>query len=985
MKNKTVNNKKAVKTKKPKKHVIITLISFVFTMIVAVMLAGSGMTILVVSSMLEDKPVFEVDNFNSNESSKIYDINGDLIADIGLHLRENVTFDQIPQTVVDAFVAIEDSRFFTHNGFDIPRFAVALLGNLRGIITGSSGFSAGGGSTLTMQLVKGTYFETEDALAPTTIERKMQEIALALETEESVSKRRIFELYVNRINYGVPSSRGLQTAAQYYFGKNTQELSLSEAAYLAGVINAPTTFNAYNNLEAATRRRNVVLFQMRRHGYISDAEYQEAINIPLENLLAGRTTIEGRPYQAYIDAVVKEVIGLTGRDPYTTPMNIYTYMQPVIQQQIDDIQNGNVNFEFIDELLQTSGVVMDHTTGQVVGIMGGRNYDGERLLNRALEQRNQIGSTAKGILTYPLAFEHLNVSTSEVTKDEPILISGTNFILRNFDRRYRGEMTIKSAFGNSMNIPAYQYLERTVGTIGISRVVDYINSLGISTTSRLFDLGFAFGGSNFVASPMQLNAAYGAIFNDGQYIQPHTVSRIEFRDGSDPLVPQYASTRVISSAASYLTLDLMRDAIYGGYANGLAQFRRNAFVTYGKSGTTNYGPEGSQFGIPDGSAKEHWIVVGNTKYVATVWIGFDKAEAGRNTYITNAINSQNYRGRIMNLLIDSVAKVQSSYPELRQPSTVVPITHILGPQPYLTPFEGLNPSLITTGLIKSGGSGTIPVPFPTPSNMGAFTSSVSGTVASQTLTIQVPAYPDELATQREPVEYQMELITPTQQARATGTRLFSYSWIRGPIVYVARVVINGEAQQFVSNTPTIQIPLTNYAQGNVEVCTYYAYEKFLNERSNVVCQVVTTADPNVITIPNWVNQSLSQFMEWMQKLGLTNVNFATSLASTPEVVGRISAFDPAGIMNTNIHVNDLKARTITLTYADRTIDLSTLIGRTRDYAYNSWPLRNFVTISDASSSISGLSIISDVLVNGVSTSSIQVSKNNKITLVYATP
>jgi len=378
-------------------------------------------------------------------------------------------------------------------------------------------------------------------------------------------------------------------------------------------------------------------------------------------------------------------------------------------------------------------------------------------------------------------------------------------------------------------------------------------------------------------------------------------------------------------------------------------------------------------------------VVGNTKYVATVWIGFDKAEKDLNTYITNAINSQNYRGRIMNLLIDSVAKVQSTYPALRQPSTVVPITHILGPQPYLTPLPDLDPSFITSGLIKSGGTGTIPVPFPTPSNMGAFTSSVSGTVASQTLTVTVPAYPDELATQREPVEYEMELITPTQQARATGTRLFSYSWIRGPIVYVARVVINGEAQQFVSNTPTIQIPLTNYAQGNLEVCTYYAYELFLNERSNVVCQTVTTADPNVITIPNWVNQSLSQFMEWMQRLGLTNVNFATTLAESPAVVGRISAFDPAGLINTNIHVNDLKSRTITLTYADRTIDLTTLIGQTRDFAYNSWSLRNFVTISDASSSVSGTSIISYVLVNGVRTTSLQVSKNKNITLVYATP
>jgi penicillin-binding protein 1A len=984
MSNKNKQTKK-IRTKKPKRHVILTLISFVLTMTVAAFLAGSGMTILIVSSMLEDKPIFEADNFNTAESSKIYDINGELIADIGLHLRENVPFEQIPQTVIDAFVAIEDSRFFTHNGFDIPRFSVALLGNLRGIITGSSGFSSGGGSTITMQLVKGTYFETEDALAPVTIERKIQEIALALETENSFSKRRIFELYVNRINYGVPSSRGIQTASQYYFGKNTQELSLSEAAYLAGVINAPNAFNAYTNLELATSRRNAVLFQMRRHGYISEAEEQEARSIPLENLLAGRTTIEGRPYQAYIDVVVREVINLTGRDPYNTPMNIYTYMQPTIQQQIDDIQNGNINFQFIDDLLQVSGVVMDHTTGQVVGIMGGRDYNGERLLNRAIDARNQIGSTAKGILTYPLGFEHLNLSTEEVTKDEPILIAGTQFILRNFDRRYRGEMTIRSAFANSMNIPAYQYLERVTGTIGARRVVDYINSIGIATTVNQYDLGFAFGGSNFVATPMQLNGAYGAIFNDGQYIQPHTVSRIEFRDGSDPLVPQYAKTRVISSAASFLTLELMRDAIYGGYPNAMSQYRRTNFVTYGKTGTTNYGPEGEALGIPEGSAKEHWVVVGNTKYVATVWVGFDKALANRNTYITSAINSQNYRGRVMNLLMDSIQRVQSSYPTLVQPETVVPLTHILGPQPYLSPTENLDPSMIVTGLVKSTGANTVPVPFPTPSNNGPFTASSLGTVSSQTITIEMPAYPDEAATIREPNSYEMELITPTQEAKETGTRLFSLSWIRGPIAYVARINVNGENQYFVSNTPTIQIPLINATQSSMEVCTFYAYEYFLDQRSNIVCQNVALADPNILSVPNWINQAISQFRTWMQSLNLTNVNFVTNQATLPANVGRITAFNPSNLLNTTIHINDLKATPLTITFLERVVDLTQIIGQTRNYAYNVWPSRGFVVMSDAASNVTGTSVITDVLVNGLPATSIETSKVKNITIVYETP
>lgn len=218
---KTFNTKNANKIKKPRRRLVsVTLLSFVLSMTVALFLGGSGLAMLIVSSMLEEKPVFEIENFNVADSTRIFDRHGNLIADIGLHLRENVPFESIPQTVIDAFIAIEDARFFTHNGFDVPRFSAAMIGNIRGILTGGGAFTAGGGSTITMQLVKGAFFETEDALAPTTIARKVQEIALALETERNFSKRRIFELYVNRINFGVPNSRGIQTAAQFYFGKN---------------------------------------------------------------------------------------------------------------------------------------------------------------------------------------------------------------------------------------------------------------------------------------------------------------------------------------------------------------------------------------------------------------------------------------------------------------------------------------------------------------------------------------------------------------------------------------------------------------------------------------------------------------------------------------------------------------------------------------------------------------------------------------------
>ena len=290
-------------TRKVKKKRKINKLNL-WALIVSV-IAGLGLIMLVVgiimiASLLSNKPTLNINDFDQAESSIIYDVAGDEIASLGTVIRQNVEYEEIPNCVVDAFVAIEDSRFFQHNGFDIPRFTKAFLENIRTMSFGQ------GGSTFTMQLVKNTYFVDDEAGQEAArsgargVRRKVQEIALALELEGYRSKQDIFESYVNKLNFGGSNNiRGIQKAAQYYFGKDISQLNLVEGALLAGVINAPNFYNPFYNLQEAQNRTTEVLYQMKNHGYISQAEYDLAKSIRIEDLLndpySNRTEGEGIP------------------------------------------------------------------------------------------------------------------------------------------------------------------------------------------------------------------------------------------------------------------------------------------------------------------------------------------------------------------------------------------------------------------------------------------------------------------------------------------------------------------------------------------------------------------------------------------------------------------------------------------------------------------------------------------------------------------
>ena len=634
-------------------------------------------------------------------------------------------------------------------------------------------------------------------------------------------------VYLNKLNFG-GNIRGVQKAAQYYFGKNANDLSLSESALLAGIINRPNAYNPYENLDYATNRRNTVLDMMVYHGYISELEADLAKSIRVEDLLVGEDyTISesGGPYQAYVDAVIEEVKQITGKDPALTPMKVYTNMDRTVQEQIDAIQNGE-NIEYPDELMQIAIVSMDNQTGEIRGLGGGRNYSGARLLNRAISQFKQPGSAVKPFLSYALAFEHLGWATDHVITDRPIVYRGTKKVINNFDGQYRGDVTLQQAVGQSLNTPAIQTLQEVIDTIGRSKVIDYLQSLGFSRVDNdHFDTGYAIGGSSFEASATEMASAHAAMVNGGRYVEPHTVSRIEFSDGSEDYVADPAGKPVISEEAAYMASTLMQYCVEGPYFNYMQVLKRS-YPVYAKTGTTDWGKDGLRFGIPEGAAKDKWMIASTSQTTNVVWVGYDKGVKDEKTYFDNEKSRKNIPGQICELLLDANYDEKNPPKALVQPEGVENITHILGTFPYAA-VDGVDPNLSTTGLIKKEFNNLV---SPWGNSEQKLESTVSGYIDEWGgLTINWGGYRGDLPENQKEISLSQGDI----YVYAVGQKLFDWNWILGNPYYYAKVYLNGNLyHEVTSDQPTYYDWVEG--GGGVKVCGYYVYSTGLHSEEQCV-------------------------------------------------------------------------------------------------------------------------------------------------------
>lgn len=565
--------------------------------------------------IVKSAPEFDAQKMFEKEATKVLDSKGNIIASLGAEQREKVSYDELPQVLVDAIIATEDSRFFQHNGFDAPRFLKASISQVLGR-------GGGGASTLTMQLSK-LSFTTFDATGIKGIIRKFTDIYMSVfKIERNFTKFEILEYYVNTPCLG-GNIYGVQQASKYYFNKDVKDLNLVEAAQIAGMFQSPNGYNPYNYPEDANERKNTVLYLMKRHGYITDTEYKAATSVEIKDFLEGGVTSTNE-YQGFIDTVVQEVIDKTGNNPYDVPMTIYTTMD---KEKQDVINNFYKNHKFKDEKVEVGVGVVDNNTGAILAVGAGRNKTGALTLNMATfwgQTKRQPGSTIKPIIDYGPAIEYANLSTyGPFIDDETPYGNGT---MRNFNHRYSGVMSMRDCLVKSMNTCALQAFKMTSNDDKIK----FITSIGIEPGEGVTTLpeSYSIGAWNGV-SPVQLAGAYASFGSGGYYTTPYSFTKVVYIETGDEYVPDTTREKVMKPQTAYILSTVLQ-----GVTPSNVKVKGTQLAS--KTGTTSYDSSFvRKFGLNDSVIPDMWTVTYSTDYSVAIWYGYPEwltAEAVKNGY-----------------------------------------------------------------------------------------------------------------------------------------------------------------------------------------------------------------------------------------------------------------------------------------------------------------------------------------------------------------
>ena len=585
-------------------------IGFLTIFLTIVLIGGSIFLFYVVQA-----PELSETKLVATTSSKIYDNKNELIADLGAERRVNAQSNEIPTDLVNAIVSIEDHRFFNHRGIDSIRIFGAFLRNLR-----SNGLQ--GGSTLTQQLIKLTYFST--STADQTIARKAQEAWLAIQLERTATKQEILTYYINKV-YMSNGNYGMQTAAQNYYGKDLKDLSIPQLALLAGMPQAPNQYDPYSHPEEAQQRRNLVLSEMQHQGYLSSEQYETAINTPITD---GLQSLKGsNTYPQYLDNYLKEVIDQveqeTGYNLLTTGMDIYTNVDQDVQKKLWDIYNTDEYVHYPDDDFQAASTIVDVTNGKVIAQLGSRHQASNVSfgLNQAVETNRDWGSTMKPITDYAPALEYgVYDSTAYMLKDVPYNFPGTNDPVLNWDRSYFGNITLQYAIQQSRNVPAVETLEK----VGLDRAKTFLNGLGIDYPTMLYVNAISSNttetGKQYGASSEKMAAAYAAFANGGTYYKPMYINKVVFSDGSSKEFSD-PGTRAMKETTAYMMTEMMKTVLYYGTGTG-------AYISWlpqaGKTGTSNYTDAEIENHIKTDQyvAPDEMFVGYTRKYSMAVWTGY---------------------------------------------------------------------------------------------------------------------------------------------------------------------------------------------------------------------------------------------------------------------------------------------------------------------------------------------------------------------------
>lgn len=589
------------------KYIGIGLLSLFLT---AFVLGGSVFLYYVAKS-----PALSESKLVATTSSKIYDNKNELIADLGSERRVNAQSSEIPTDLVNAIVSIEDHRFFNHRGLDTIRIIGAFLRNLKSN-------SLQGGSTLTQQLIKLTYFST--STADQTISRKAQEAWLAIQLERKATKQEILTYYVNKV-YMSNGNYGMQTAAQTYYGKDLKELSLAQLALLAGMPQAPNQYDPYSHPEEALERRNLVLSEMKGQKYITAEQYESAINTPITDGLQSLKSTNS--YPAHLDNYLKEVINQveqeTGYNLLTTGMDVYTNVDQDAQKRLWDIYNTDQYVSYPDDDMQVASTVIDVSNGNVIAQLGSRHQASNVSFgtNQAVETNRDWGSTMKPITDYAPALEYdIYDSTATTVRDVPYNYPGTNTPVYNWDRGYYGNITLQYALQQSRNVPAVE----TLNKVGLNRAKNFLNGLGIDYPdihySNAISSNTTESSKHYGASSEKMAAAYAAFANGGIYHKPMYINKVVFSDGSEKEFSD-SGTRAMKETTAYMMTEMLKTVLTSGSGY-------NAYIPWipqaGKTGTSNYTDDEIENHIKTRQlvAPDELFTGYTRKYSMAVWTGY---------------------------------------------------------------------------------------------------------------------------------------------------------------------------------------------------------------------------------------------------------------------------------------------------------------------------------------------------------------------------
>lgn len=590
--------KKAVKI-----GIIITLILFILGSLFFIIFIND---IMGISSVKFDK-------------EKLIAVNQEIVVynDDNVELKNTISnksivkIGDVPNHVVNAFISIEDKDFFKHNGLNYKRIAKAMFNNLK-----SFSFKEGA-STISQQLIKNTHLTNEK-----TIKRKVKEMLLTKKLEKEFSKKDILETYLNVIYFG-ENSYGIERAALTYFGKETKDLTLWEGATLAGIIKSPYTYSPVYNPENCLKRRNLVLSEMLRDKKISQAQYDEAVNMPLE--IVDRKQEQG-VNNLYVKACINEaeqILNLSEKDIMLSGIKIYSYLDDEVQKQLYDIANNENNYHTNsygntnDSLL----IMIDNETYAVLGYAGKSDYDLTNFVR-------QPGSTIKPILVYAPALEKGLVSPDTLILDEEINYGG--YSPKNVGGKYYGYVSVEESICDSLNVPAV----KTLDYVGIENAKQFAKKAGIKFDENDNGLALALGGFTNGVTLKELTNSFLPFVNDGNFSKANFVRKIVDINGKTLYEHKPKEEKIMGEDTAYLMTNMLKEACKTGTSMKLKNLD---FDVAGKTGTVAI--------TGTNNNTDAYSVAYTTKHTMGVWIGnYSNATKyvleGKNnggTYATNMI------------------------------------------------------------------------------------------------------------------------------------------------------------------------------------------------------------------------------------------------------------------------------------------------------------------------------------------------------------